>query len=85
MSTGEDHDYAKRFLDVIEELIFSSPVLVAPSPLKAEENILSRRQDVQTLQATCLMCLLQKWEGDAAAKLRMQRYRFTEFVAVSMP
>ncbi|KAL3485500.1 hypothetical protein BJX62DRAFT_242857 [Aspergillus germanicus] len=28
------------------------------------------------------MCLLQKWEGSAEAKLRIQRQRFTTFVAV---
>jgi hypothetical protein len=44
---------------------------------------LGANQNVQILQAACFMCLLQKWEGDKAAKLRMQRHRFTAIVAVS--
>lgn len=78
-----DHQGAKQVLDVIEEVIFSSPLFSEDSsPAIRKDDELETRHDIQTLQATCLMCLLQKWEGNHAAKLRIQRHRFTTFVAV---
>lgn len=81
----EDHDSGRRLLDVIEEIIFSRPMLKETvPPITTEGGPLQRHQKVQTLQATCFICLLQKWEGNDIAKLRMQRHRFTAFVAVSI-
>jgi hypothetical protein len=66
-------------LDLTEEFLFSSPLL---SDNTAEYQKLKNVQNVQTLQAACFMTLLQKWEGSHTAKLRLQRSRFTTFVAV---
>ncbi|KAL4934932.1 hypothetical protein BDV06DRAFT_234897 [Aspergillus oleicola] len=83
-SLNSDHGSAKRFLDVIEELIFSNPLFMeSPRLGRSNENLLQTRENIQILQATCFMCLLQKWEGSATAKLRMQRHRFTAFVATT--
>ncbi|KAL3430105.1 hypothetical protein BDV09DRAFT_202413 [Aspergillus tetrazonus] len=81
MSSQEtDHQMAKRFLDVMEDLIFSNPLfLESPTLGSRNENLLQTRENIQILQATCFICLLQKWEGSAQAKLRMQRHRFTAF------
>lgn len=78
-----DHQGAKQLLDLVEELIFSSPLFseVAFTGARKDDQ-LGTRQNVETLQAACFMCLLQKWEGSDSAKLRMQRHRFTSFVAV---
>lgn len=78
-----DHQAAKQLLDVVEELIISDPLFseVAFSGARKDDQ-LGTRQNVETLQAACFMCLLQKWEGSDSAKLRMQRHRFTSFVAV---
>ncbi|CBF81921.1 hypothetical protein AN5431.2 [Aspergillus nidulans FGSC A4] len=85
MSSQEiDHQMAKGFLDVMEDLIFSNPLfLESPRLGSSNENLLQTRENIQILQATCFMCLLQKWEGSSQAKLRMQRHRFTAFVATT--
>ncbi|OJI99269.1 hypothetical protein ASPVEDRAFT_125091 [Aspergillus versicolor CBS 583.65] len=79
-----DHQAAKHLLDVVEELIFSGPLFseVAFTGTRKDDQ-LGTRQNVETLQAACFMCLLQKWEGSDSAKLRMQRHRFTSFVATT--
>ncbi|KAL4749001.1 hypothetical protein BDW72DRAFT_214371 [Aspergillus terricola var. indicus] len=85
MSSQEtDRQLAKRFLDVMEELILSHPLfLESPRLGSRNENLLQTRENIQILQATCFMCLLQKWEGSVQAKLRMQRHRFTALVATT--
>ncbi|KAL4952491.1 hypothetical protein BDW69DRAFT_200695 [Aspergillus filifer] len=83
-SRSSDHDAARQFLDVIEELIFSHSLFMeSPRHGVSSENLLQTRENIQVLQATCFMCLLQKWEGSSTAKLRMQRHRFTAFVATT--
>ena len=82
-SRNSDRQGAKQVLDAIEEIIFSNPLFSeTSSPAIGKYNSLESLHDIQTLQATCFMCLLQKWEGNHAAKLRIQRHRFTAFVAV---
>ncbi len=78
-----DHQAAKQLLDVVEEPIFSNPLFseIAFTGTRKDDQS-ATRQNVETLQAACFMCLLQKWEGSDSAKLRMQRHRFTSFVAV---
>ncbi|KAL4989619.1 hypothetical protein BDW68DRAFT_175759 [Aspergillus falconensis] len=76
MSAREtDHQSANRFLDVIE-IIFSNPLFLE-SPRKAPTNdtLLETQENIQILQATCFMCLLQKWEGSVQG--------FTAFVATT--
>ncbi|KAL4908463.1 hypothetical protein BDW74DRAFT_100969 [Aspergillus multicolor] len=83
-SLDADRQLAKRFLDIVEELIFSNPLFMeSPRLGSMNENLLQTRVNIQILQATCFMCLLQKWEGNIQAKLRMQRHQFTAFVATT--
>jgi hypothetical protein len=81
-----DHLEAKRILNSAEEILFANP-LFSETVISVPERstYLDTTQNVQILQAACFMCLLQKWEGDKAAKLRMQRHRFTAIVAVRCP
>jgi hypothetical protein len=59
---------------VFFQSIFSDPT---PSYEPADELV-----DVNLLQATYFICILQKWDGTSTAKIRVQRDRFTCFVAV---
>jgi hypothetical protein len=78
-----DHLEAKKILNSTEELLFADPLFSETVVSVPERSTyLGANQNVQILQAACFMCLLQKWEGDKAAKLRMQRHRFTAIVAV---
>jgi hypothetical protein len=81
-----DQQAARGMLDAVEELLFSHSLFSESSilELKDKDQAPSREQS-QILQAACFMCLLQKWEGSAEAKLRIQRQRFTTFVAVGAP
>lgn len=82
-SRQSDHDGARRILNLTEELLFSQPIFAEMDFSFLERTSYPNTiQNVQMLQAACFMCLLQKWEGDKAAKLRMQRHRFTAIVAV---
>ncbi|KAL4790964.1 hypothetical protein BDV19DRAFT_401664 [Aspergillus venezuelensis] len=82
---SSDHDAARQFLDVIEEIIFSHSLFMeSPRVGASNENLLQTRENIQVLQATCFICLLQKWEGSSTAKLRMQRHRFTAFTTRAM-
>lgn len=80
-----DQHAARDMLDTVEELLFSHSLFSESSiyGLKDQDQFPSREQ-LQLLQAACFMCLLQKWEGSAEAKLRIQRQRFTTFVAVDI-
>ena len=83
-SLESDHESAKRFLDVVEDIIFSQQLFSEGSSVsknlgKPQGNY----EQVQILQATYLICVLQKWEGNSEAKLRIQRHRFTAYVAAS--
>lgn len=67
-----DHLEAKRILNSTEELLFANPLFSETVvSVQKRSTYLDTTQNVQILQAACFMCLLQKWEGDKAAKLRM--------------
>lgn len=79
-----DHQSAKRFLDVVEDVIFSQQLFSEGSPVsKSLGNSQENYGQVQILQATYFISVLQKWEGNNEAKLRIQQHRFTAFVAAS--
>ncbi|KAL1860967.1 hypothetical protein Plec18167_003750 [Paecilomyces lecythidis] len=79
MSSDElDHQHAKVFLDMAEELIFSHPIF-SDSFASSGEGFHS--SDISILQATYFISVMQKWEGNRTSKLRIQRSRFTTFVA----
>lgn len=80
-----DQQAARGMLDAVEELLFSHSLFSESSILGLKsQNQFPSREQLQVLQAACFMCLLQKWEGSAEAKLRIQRKRFTTFVAVAI-
>ncbi|CAG8121396.1 unnamed protein product [Penicillium olsonii] len=82
MSSRDQHA-AREMLDAAEELVFSNSLFSESSILRLKnKDQFPSREQLQILQATCFMCLLQKWEGSPEAKLRIQRQRFTTFVAV---
>ena len=85
MSLRDQH-VAREMLDAVEELVFSNSLFSESSILRLKnKDQFPSREQLQILQATCFMCLLQKWEGSSEAKLRIQRQRFTTFVAVQRP
>lgn len=74
---------AKDLLDMMEEIVFSNPIFSGQTTgLSIDKQ--SDSQKISALQATYFMCIMQKWDGNDAAKLRIQRNRFTIFVAVSL-
>lgn len=82
-SLRSDQEAARGMLDTVEELLFSHSLFSESSILRLkDQDQFPSREQLQILQAACFMCLLQKWEGSAEAKLRIQRQRFTTFVAV---
>ena len=74
---------AKDLLDMMEEIVFSNPMFLEQTTGTSIDEQ-SDGQKVSVLQATYFMCIMQKWDGNDAAKLRIQRNRFTVFVAVSL-
>lgn len=74
---------AKNLLDIMEEIVFSNPMFLGQTTGTSIDEQ-SDDQKVSVLQATYFMCIMQKWDGNDAAKLRIQRNRFTVFVAVSL-
>ncbi|KAF9894858.1 hypothetical protein FE257_004479 [Aspergillus nanangensis] len=80
-SSEQDRDLAHLLLDVAEEVLFSHPIFSDDSSSTREWQ--TDETGVSVLQATYFMCILQKWEGNDAAKRRIQRSRFTMFVAAT--
>lgn len=72
----------KDLLDMMEEIVFSNPIFLRQTTGTSIDEQ-SDGQKISVLQATYFMCIMQKWNGNDAAKLRIQRNRFTVFVAVS--
>lgn len=80
-----DRQMALLFLDAVESLIFSQPLFSEPSEPTStgKHNKLGTEiKDVNLLQASYILCILQKWEGSDGARIRIQRDRFTRVVAV---
>ncbi|KAL4757555.1 Zn(II)2Cys6 transcription factor domain-containing protein [Aspergillus foveolatus] len=75
-ATFTDHQMAKRFLDVMEDHIFSNSLFLESPRLESRnENLLQAREKLQILQATCFMCLLQKWEGSTTRAMGLPQAR----------
>ncbi|KAH8805259.1 putative transcription factor with C2H2 and Zn(2)-Cys(6) DNA binding domain [Xylogone sp. PMI_703] len=80
---ARDREEARQFLDVAEDLLFSQPIFSDNNAGQTNEKGSSEHRRIYLLQAAYFMCIMQKWEGDRLAKLRIQRSRFTAFVAAA--
>ncbi|KAL4895983.1 fungal-specific transcription factor domain-containing protein [Aspergillus ambiguus] len=77
--SASDREAAQSLLDTAESVLFSHPSFSDEIGSARERG--TNHVEVRILQATYFMCILQKWEGNDAAKRRIQRSRFTTFVA----
>jgi hypothetical protein len=70
----------KLYAELVEKLVFSHHLL----SLYSNSNVVDDKDlsPVKVMQAAYLMCLLQSWEGDDAAKKRIRQYRFITLIAV---
>lgn len=82
-SDSQEHLQASTFLDTVEELVFAHPIF-GDTPDIVDKQGIPDHEIISILQATYFICIMQKWEGNENAKLRIQRSRFTDFVAVRM-
>jgi hypothetical protein len=81
MSDVEDEWMKGRlYAELVESLIFSHPLLSLYSNCNVVDG--NDPSPVKVMQAAYLMCLLQNWEGDDAAKKRIRQYRFITLIAV---
>lgn len=86
-SSEADHRIAISLLDIAETIVFSQPIFLS-TPTTRTEKPTNQKDDGHTtakiniLQATYLICIMQKWEGKDESKVRIQRDQFTRFVSV---
>ncbi|OJJ31300.1 hypothetical protein ASPWEDRAFT_45253 [Aspergillus wentii DTO 134E9] len=78
-SANADSIMARSLLDIAEGIIFSQPMLSMNATASGDENIVA----IPLLQATYMICIIQKWEGNDESKIRIQRDRFTRFVSAT--
>ena len=76
-----DRHTARSLLDIAERIVFSQPMF-STTATRAEGIDQPHRSPISTLQATYLICIMQKWEGTNGSKIRIQRDQFTKFVSV---
>lgn len=76
-----DRYIARLLLDIAEGIVFSQPMFSATAT-RVEGTDQSHLTQISTLQATYLICIMQKWEGSNESKVRIQRDQFTKFVSV---
>jgi hypothetical protein len=77
----QEHETARFWLDSCEELVFSHKCFRSDGAVSNDE--VERREKIQCMQATYLVCSLQKREGSLEAQARIRRYRHASMVAVS--
>lgn len=72
------------WFDVVEELVFTSPLLDfdcdGSSPWACNRPV--NRKQVQALQGAYCVCLYQNWDGSDKAKRRIRNQHFTVLVTV---
>jgi hypothetical protein len=74
---------ASRWLDSAEELIFSHECFRGTHS-HMDDSLIWENERRQSIQAGYLVCSLQKREGPREAQARIQRYRHTSIVTVSI-
>lgn len=87
-SSQADRQIAISLLDVAENIVFSQPIFSTAATrlgmARGQNNSENLAADISILQATYLICIMQKWEGNDESKVRIQRDQFTRFVSVSI-
>jgi hypothetical protein len=78
----EDTKAARKWLDSIEELIFSHECF-RDNPSPRGNDPMWKKERLQSMQAGYLVCSLQKREGSGEAQARIRRYRHASMVTVS--
>lgn len=78
---SQEHETARVWLDSCEELVFSHKCFRSDGAVSNDD--VERREKIQCMQATYLVCSLQKREGSLEAQARIRRYRHASMVAVS--
>lgn len=77
----QDTEAAREWLDCVEELIFSHECFrVEATASQATKTCM--KEKLQCLQASYLVCSLQKREGSVEAQARSRRHRHASMVAV---
>jgi hypothetical protein len=76
-----DTEAAREWMDSTEELIFSHECFKDETTANQATDI-SMKEKLQYLQASYLVCSLQKREGSAEAQARSRRHRHASMVAV---
>ncbi|KAI8962599.1 hypothetical protein F5Y11DRAFT_181749 [Daldinia sp. FL1419] len=80
MSPFSQHrEEAKLLLDIAENAIFGSKIFDCEGYRDVDE--VHNSGAVATFQAAYFICIMQKWEGNEAAKERIRRHKFTSLVA----
>ncbi|KAJ5688988.1 hypothetical protein N7462_003380 [Penicillium macrosclerotiorum] len=78
----EEPEISRTWIDSIEELVFSNECFGSDAkPFQDDEN--SKKERVQYIQASYLVCSLQKREGTEEAQARMRRFRHVSMVALA--
>ncbi|KAJ5303989.1 uncharacterized protein N7443_003649 [Penicillium atrosanguineum] len=78
--SNEEHETARILLDSCEELIFNHKCFTVDGAIS---NDVGRRDMIQCMQASYLVCSLQKREGNLEAQARIRRHRHASMVALS--
>ena len=78
--SGEEHETARILLDSCEELVFNHKCFRVDGAISKD---VERRDMIQCMQASYLVCSVQKREGSLEAQARIRRYRHASMVAVS--
>ncbi|KAJ5323467.1 hypothetical protein N7476_002067 [Penicillium atrosanguineum] len=76
--SNEEHETARILLDSCEELIFNHKCFTVDGAIS---NDVGRRDMIQCMQASYLVCSLQKREGNLEAQARIRRHRHASMVA----
>ncbi|OQE01682.1 hypothetical protein PENVUL_c041G06573 [Penicillium vulpinum] len=77
-----DRHIARSLLDIAEAIVFSQPMF-STAATRVECTDQSHKTQISTLQATYLICIMQKWEGSNESKVRIQRDQFIKFVSAT--
>ncbi|KAJ5619162.1 hypothetical protein N7510_003146 [Penicillium lagena] len=81
-SRDSDNQTARMWLDSVEELIFSHACF-RKSHSQGYDDIVWKKEMLQSIQAAYLVSSLQKREGSVEAQARIRRYRHASMVALA--
>ena len=80
-----DNEDARIWFNCVEEMVFTDDDFCRDdieSEMPSQAQALANRRKLQALQAACVVCLYQNWEGTDASKRRIRRHRFSTVVSV---